>query len=455
MTGGPQIVFLRGAISAVLVALVAGCAPPPRIREGILSLDIVIEGPGVPVSPLLFGVNLGHYDQALVDRSAPRSGIVGRVRAAGFSLLKYPGGLAADLYRWNAPTNDPADVDTAAFLALCRATGSDPVITVNSQAGPDLAAAWVRYTNRGLGPPVRYWEFGDERWGAWAPGHTDPETYVARFRATQATMKAVDPTIRLAANVSLNPSHASSWNRPVITSLGDILEAVSFTFFPQEPGEEDERILREGPQRFRGRVAALRELVGAILGSREREVVFLLAGYNSVTWEPGPQTLDEVQLLWLSEMIGALIESGVDLAAYWTLLSEPSPRGGDYGLLQRSPGFPPRPAYHVFQAFRRLQGGRWWRLPTGFPDLTLQAIEGANGQFFVFMTNWGDSYQLVDLRMRRNERVFQVGEAWHVTGQGTRSIFQRLGGSPFRIPGRSVVVAHLVSESDPVVDYNH
>lgn len=440
-----QNVFLRGALSVILVALVTGCAPAPLPREGILSLDIVIEGPGLPISPLLFGVNLGHYDQALVDGSAPRSRVVDRLRGGGLSLLKYPGGLAADRYRWEAPTNDPADLDTAAFLALCRATGSQPVITVNSQAEPELAAAWVRYSNRGPGPPVRYWEFGDEAWGAWAPGHTDPANYVARFRATHRAMKAVASSIRLAANVSLHPSHAGTWNRPVITGLNDILEAVSFTFYPQEPGQESEGSLRESPQRFRDWMAALRQQVSAILGSKANEVVFLLAGYNSVTWEPGPQTLDDAQLLWLSEMMGALVESGVDLAAYWTLLSEASPRGGDYGLIQHSPRFSPRPAYHVFQAFRHLQGGRWWRVPTRIPALGLQAMESADGQFYLAITNWEESSHVVDLQMRRDGRVFQVGEVWRITGHGIQSIFQRSGESPLRIPRRSVVFVHLVS----------
>jgi hypothetical protein len=434
----------------VLAVSLAGCARSPRLHERVLPLSIEIEGPGLPISPLLFGVNLGHYDQALVSGSGPQPGVVDRLRAGGFALLKYPGGLAADRYRWNAPTNDTADVDTSAFLALSRVTGSEPVITVNSLAGPELAAAWVRYTNRAPGPDVRYWEFGDETWGSWASGHTDPATYVARFRAAHAAMKGVNPTLRLAANVSLDPSQGSRWNRPVITGLQEILEAVSFTFFPQEPGEEDERSLRGSLQQFRVRMTALRHQLSEILGPRANEIVFLLAGYNSVTWEPGPQTLSDMQVLWLSEMIGALVESGVDLAAYWTLLSEPSPRGGDYGLIQGSPDFPPRPAYYVFQAFRRLQGGRWWAVPTGIADLSLHAIEAPDRQLYLFLTKWGNSADVMDLRVRRNGQVFQVDEGWHVTEQGIQSIFQRSGSGPLPIPARSVVLARLVSVSRAV-----
>ncbi len=415
---------------------------------------MVIEGTGLPVSPLFFGVNLGHYDQALVEAGHPRPSVVARLRRAGVRLLKYPGGLAADRYRWNASTNDPADVDTAAFLALCRATGSEPVITVNSQAGQELAAAWVRYTNQGPGPPVRYWEFGDEAWGPWAPGHTDPATYVTRFRAAQAAMEGVDPAIRLAANVSLDPARAQAWNRPVLAGLADILEAVSFTFFPQDPGEEDHRTLQESTERFREQLAGLRAQVRELLGSRAQEVLFLLAGYNSVSWDPGPQTLGEGQLLWLAEMVGALIEAGVDLATYWTLLSEPSPRGGDYGLLQGPPAFRARPAYQVFAALRKLPGGRWWRLPTGLPDVGLQVLESAAGQVSVLLTNWSAAVRLVDLRLRYQGRVLHVGEAWQVTAGGTEElVLQGLGG-PIRVPGRSVIFAHLVPESEAVTDYN-
>ncbi|MFQ5693880.1 MAG: hypothetical protein ACE5IM_12650, partial [Nitrospinota bacterium] len=330
----------------------------------------------------------------------------------------------------------------------------EPVITVNSQAGPELAAAWVRYTNQGPGPPVRYWEFGDEAWGPWAPGHTDPATYVTRFRAAQAAMEGVDPAIRLAAHVSLDPARAQAWNRPVLAGLADILEAVSFTFFPQDPGEEDHRTLQESTERFREQLAGLRAQVRELLGSRAQEVLFLLAGYNSVSWDPGPQTLGEGQLLWLAEMVGALIEAGVDLATYWTLLSEPSPRGGDYGLLQGPPAFRARPAYQVFAALRELPGGRWWRLPTGLPDVGLQVLESAAGQVSVLLTNWSAAMRLVDLRLRYQGRVLHVGEAWQVTAGGTEElVLQGLGG-PIRVPGRSVIFAHLVPDSEAVTDYN-
>ncbi len=77
-----------------------------------------------------------------------------------------------------------------------------------------------------------------------------------------------------------------------------------------------------------------------------------------------------------------------------------------------------------------------------------------DGQFYVLMTSWGNSSKAADLRMRR-DRLFQVGEAWRVTGEGIQSIFQRSPGSPCHIPGCRVVSAYLVSKSDPGVGYNY
>ncbi len=86
--------------------------------------------------------------------------------------------------------------------------------------------------------------------------------------------------------------------------------------------------------------------------------------------------------------------------------------------------------------------------------LKLLFLSPPDGQFYVLMASWGNSSKATDLRMRRDRLLFQVGEGWRVTGGGIQSIFQRSPGSPCHIPGRRVVSAHLVSESDPVVDYN-
>ena len=88
---------------------------------------------------------------------------------------------------------------TDEFLDLARRLGAVPQIGVNAGDGtPEEAAAWVRYCNA-KSERVPLWEIGNELYGGWQIGHTDPAGNAARFVAFRAAMKAADPKIHVLA----------------------------------------------------------------------------------------------------------------------------------------------------------------------------------------------------------------------------------------------------------------
>ena len=114
------------------------------------------------INPLLYGINTARWDESLFpgpvdemlltcDRDA-----IGKIRASGVTMLKYPGGNDADAYIWNSPDNNASEMDTDEYVTLCREIGAEPFITVNFNAGPELAAAWVLYCNVRRGYNVRF-----------------------------------------------------------------------------------------------------------------------------------------------------------------------------------------------------------------------------------------------------------------------------------------------------------
>jgi len=175
-------------------------------------------------------------------------------REARLPLLRYPGGNFASGYHWQdgigprekRPTRlnrawnqpEPNHVGTDEFLAFCRAVGCEPLICVNAGDGtPEEAAAWVEYCNRGPdtrlgrlraenGHPephnVRYWEVGNELYGAWQIGHCTPEEYAERYERFYRAMKKADPTIHVIAN-----GQDLRWNEPLVTRKGRIVESVT------------------------------------------------------------------------------------------------------------------------------------------------------------------------------------------------------------------------------------
>jgi alpha-L-arabinofuranosidase len=114
-------------------------------------------------------------------------------------------------YAWNAM--QPNDVGMDEFMTLCRLIGVEPYITVNAGFGDAHSAAEeVEYMNGPVttrlgaeraqnGQPapygVKFWDIGNEPYGAWQLGRTDLKYYVLKHNEFAAAMRKVDPSIVL------------------------------------------------------------------------------------------------------------------------------------------------------------------------------------------------------------------------------------------------------------------
>jgi alpha-L-arabinofuranosidase len=146
-------------------------------------------------------------------------------------VLRWPGGNFASGYHWQdgiGPPNrrptrrnaawggiEPNHFGTQEFMDFCHRVGAQPQLTVNAGDGtPEEAAAWVRYCNASAndeygrlraanGSPapfgIKIWEVGNELYGGWQIGHTDPDGNAARYVRFRDAMLRADPTIKLIA----------------------------------------------------------------------------------------------------------------------------------------------------------------------------------------------------------------------------------------------------------------
>jgi alpha-L-arabinofuranosidase len=226
-----------------------------------------------------------------------RPDVFEKVRDVKPAFIRWPGGNVAQDYRWlwgvgprderftwvnlswkNEP--EPGDFGTDEFIALARAVGAEPSITVNVEgrgANAAEAAAWVEYCNGAAttrygamraanGHPepyrVKYWEVGNEIWGNWVRGHSDAATYTRNLREYARAMRAVDPSIKLIA-VGDNDM---SWNRTVLAGAGREIDylAIHHYYGHRDEGGDPSNLLARPLhfQRFYAEVArALNELV--------------------------------------------------------------------------------------------------------------------------------------------------------------------------------------------------
>lgn len=315
------------------------------------------------VHPLLYGINTARWDESIfpgppedrlltADRDAIR-----KIRDAGFSVLKYPGGTDADRYIWNNPYNNPAEMSTDEYAAFLNTVGAVGFITVNFNETPELAAEWVHYTNKKRGYDIPYWEVGDEQWGWWARGHTEPGKYADRFVEFVKAMKAVDPGIKIAANV--RPlDDVEGWTHQLLKNAGEYIDMVTFTFYPLTSGvNEDEDTLFASIERFRKEYNTIRSVLRETLPAAKADTMWIIpVGYNSVNIYPGPITVSIANALWVADMLGTMSELGVQMACYWAIHNAYPPRGGDYGVLTSDGTNTPNYSYYPFKMFTRHYG---------------------------------------------------------------------------------------------------
>ena len=198
------------------------------------------------LSPLVFGNSLIHtgdclgYNKWVADQRAYDEAkrtwnyYLPYLRELGPTVIRYPGGLAANNFAWKPGIGPMAERDpdftekgvpqtfgTDEFLQYCEEIGAEAILVVNvsvsgtRRGSVQDAADWVEYcnapndgSNRGGGVDwaarraanghvapygVTYWELGNEdTYPGW-------DSYADRVNAYSAGMKAIDPDIQVGA----------------------------------------------------------------------------------------------------------------------------------------------------------------------------------------------------------------------------------------------------------------
>ncbi len=191
----------------------------------------------------------GIYDEGspLADADGNRTDVLEAARKLRVTQLRWPGGNFGSGYHWQdgiGPKDArPARYDLAwferesnrfgtdEFISTCRKLGTAPYIGVNIGTGTiDEASSWVEYCNRQGGTyfsdlrkknghpepyAVKYWGIGNEIYGDWQIGHKNAADYAKMGLEFAKVMKWQDPSIKLVACGTGDPS----WDQPVLESM--------------------------------------------------------------------------------------------------------------------------------------------------------------------------------------------------------------------------------------------
>ena len=326
-----------------LVGLLA--APLLGQRTARVEVNCSVELAKVPETG--YGVGMSVYDNDFTPPDLPA-----KLRAAGVTALRFPGGSYADLYHWKTNSRtagtrayiNPNDTFDHFMTMDALPAGAEPIVTVNygsNQAGtgggdPAEAAGWVRYANREKGWNIPYWEIGNEIGGngyfgpQWEEDLHAPLNGIRKGNPalSQAAygrsalefiraMKAVDPAIEIGVGLDMPDSHPGDGDEALLKVVKDRIDFVIVHWYPKQSSTDLTVTDDIKPQ-----VAALRDEIARFAGASMRDTPFaitetsggapgapraLFATDTYLTWfEAGAFTVDwqEMHNDFLSEVKG-------------------------------------------------------------------------------------------------------------------------------------------------------
>lgn len=404
------------------------------------------------------GLNVATFDEHLLSDKAQAA-----IQQAGVGLLRFPGGLDSDLYHWQSHTLEKGKSDPRntfdAYMGVVQKVGAESMITVNYGDGSAAeAAAWVQYANQGgpgyTGPVptyaggspdghtygIKYWEVGNENYGdgtygvTWennqhAPG---PLPYARSVVAYSRAMKAVDPTIHVGAVLTApgiwpdgntNPLSRRPWNQTILSTACPAIDFVILHWYAQNPGNESDAALLSSTEQIAGMIATTREEIQRDCGSHASAVQIMVTETNSVSYQPGKQTVGLVNALFLADDYMTWLEQGAANVDWWNLhdwnvyLFNNSAalygdaHFGDYGILSTGlcagsvcepAADTPFPPYYALQMLSYLgrPGDTMVAASSDQTLVTVHAVKQANGDLALLLLNKDPStYSTVSLHL--------------------------------------------------------
>jgi alpha-N-arabinofuranosidase len=372
------------------------------------------------IAPALFGSNLqwensGDGALQINDTRRVEPGVLEGIRAAGISMLRFPGGDLSNTYRWQngigpraqrkpGKTYSGGEQDSLfgndEFLALAVAAKLEGLITVNPSQDAHEAANWVEYLNgpqnstwgrlrarNGYATPlnVGYWEIGNEVYSSKQPGYRSATEYASTVKRFASAMKVRDPRIKVGATLEISFMQAPwmpkvlpqlvNWNETVLREAGQDLDFVVVHFYaPNDTSWNDSKLrahVLAAPEVFQQSLQRLlvqiqkyartrTEVVMSEFGTAFAEKVVLSKRIAST----------EGALFNASMLFAAMREPKVTVAAQWSLLNN-----SQYGMLVHDgQNWSSRPIYEVYRMLKTWHGAQVLGITLDTPNYAIPGL---------------------------------------------------------------------------------
>jgi len=317
--------------------------------------------------------------------------VITNVNGQAMTTLNYGTGFTNEAAAWvayvNAAATNTVSLGVDSLGTNWHTAGYWASLRSAAPLGTDDGKNFLRIS-RSAPIGFKYWEIGNEVYGSWETDSNsvphDPYTYALRARDYITLIKAIDPTVKIGVVVTPgedsyanNTSHSVvnprtgvthyGWTPVLLATLaskGITPDFVIHHRYAQNPGGEDDAGLLQSSTGWASDAANLRQQITDYMGSNGTNIELLCTENNSVSSNPGKQSVSLVNGLFMADSLAQLMQTEFNGLFWWNLRNggdnttgntNASLYGwrqyGDYGVLEGTDLYPPYYAAKLMQDF--------------------------------------------------------------------------------------------------------
>lgn len=406
-----------------------------------VTIQIDFENELTKVSPYLFG----HCVSQFYTNYYTTDYLLNDIQKLNPNILRYPAGSGSNYFYWNRNedegppedvsvtkfkyglSDDPEFMSNENFYTLREKTNSAGINVVNysyarfgTSENPvakaaQLAADWVRYDNG----RTKYWEIGNENYGAWEEGYEidtsknkDGQPKIQTGTLYGEHFKVFAESMRIAANeigvdIKIGAvcyhNNESSWNEEVISEVGNMADfLIVHKYLGQKRTDADyEELLA---------VASEMNLPFETVSNKVNELGFesipvALTEWNT-NYELSGQKVSYLSGMFNTIAMGTIIKSGYGLATRWNLVWKYQ-NGMTHGLFAGNKDtseeglldFRPRPAFYYLYYFQKFFGDKMVTSESNNENVEVFASSFSDGNSGVVLVNKSTSKKITTIQI--------------------------------------------------------
>lgn len=338
------------------------------------------------ISPNLVGTNLWYTN--------PSTTVWNLTKAGGFQTIRIGGAE----YDHNMPTKQTI----LGWVKQIQAIGAEPIVQVSQYKSAAVAADLVKYLNvdmKGVIPPVKYWNIGNEPWlQNGKPAISTVGALVEKyFKPISEAMKVVDPTIKIYGpdfcyyiDEAINDLFGGKNNIAGKIPGKDYYycDGISWHRYPQDSNID---LAFQGLADFQGSIVKSRQKVDAVNKALNR------TGDNALSWgigefnaKGGPEVHTWANGQMFGGIMGLCMKYEAKYATTWSMFESGGSRTGtDFSMIDGN--MTPRASYRHMEFVAKYFKGEYVDGTSSSNDFVVYGAKNA-GQISVMIMHRGFGY---------------------------------------------------------------